>query len=151
MVRQRRSLLSEIGSIHQDMELLFYELCKPPQPCGPIATGKWRPYADVYQAEETLVIQLELAGVRREDISILGEGQQLTIRGVRHDRALSPGVAYRQMEINYGEFERVFWLPLPVQEAEISARYEEGFLTVRIAAKPPPVQEGPRRIEITRS
>jgi HSP20 family protein len=149
MARQHSSLLTEIGQFHQDMEQLFFELCKPARSFTRLARGKWQPNADVYQVGEALVIRMELAGVQPEDIAVTGEREYLIISGARRDNEADQREAYHQLEIHYGEFERVFPLPWPVHQTDISATYEDGFLTVRVTPKPTETST-PRRIEINR-
>ena len=44
-------------------------------------TPVWRPPTDVYELEETLVVRVEIAGMREEDFIIQLNGRILSIRG----------------------------------------------------------------------
>ena len=149
MARQQRSLLTEIGQFHQDMEQLFLEWCKPAQSYTRLAQGKWQPNADVYQVGEALVIRMELAGVSPEDITVTAEREFLVVSGSRRDSEADRREAYHQLEIHYGEFERIFQLPRPIHQTDISATYENGFLTIRVVSRPDE-KSPPRRIPIDR-
>ncbi len=92
-------------------------------------THLWRPPTDVYETEEHIVIQVEIAGVRQEDFAISLAERRLSISGVRHDPT-SDRRAYHQMEVHFGEFRTDVDLPGPVDEDNIDAEYSDGFLRV---------------------
>jgi HSP20 family protein len=86
----------------------------------------WRPATDVYETEDSIVIRVEIAGMREEDFSISLKGNQLTIRGNRAD--VIERRAYYQMEISFGEFLTEVDLPGPVLSDNVTAEYISGFL-----------------------
>ena len=45
--------------------------------------GKWKPPLDIYELEDEIVIKLEIAGVKRKEISIIQEGNRIRISGTR--------------------------------------------------------------------
>ncbi len=97
-------------------------------------TRAWEPPTDVYENEEGLVVQVEIAGMGEEDFSItLGE-RVLVIEGVRKDP--EPKRAYYQMEIRYGEFRAEVYLPWTVDPDRVQAVYEAGFLKVFLPRPP---------------
>lgn len=147
MAKPHRSWPTEIGRIHQEMEDLFFELCKPTRSYSRLAAGKWQPNADIYQSEEALVIHLELAGVSPAEITVKADHDTLTVSGFRRYPEADRRPAYHQLEIHYGEFERVFRLPRLVSSLDISATYANGFLTIRAVPKPDE-KSPPRRIRI---
>jgi HSP20 family protein len=88
----------------------------------------WRPPTDVYEIDGALVVRIEVAGVREQDIEISLQGQALAIRGVRSD--IVERRAYHQMEIPFGEFGVQIEMPFPVTTDQIQACYQDGFLKV---------------------
>jgi HSP20 family molecular chaperone IbpA len=90
----------------------------------------WRPPTDVYEDKDGLVVRVEVAGTHTDDFSISLEGRKLVIAGVRVDPA--PKRVYHQMEIRFGEFRAEVYLPWPVDAQDVNARYEDGFLEVRL-------------------
>jgi len=86
----------------------------------------WRPATDVFETEESIVVRVEIAGVREEDFSILLKGNQLTVRGNRPD--VLERRAYYQLEILFGEFLTEVDLPGPVLSDQVTAEYIDGFL-----------------------
>ena len=47
--------------------------------------GTWEPNTDVYITEEGLIIVVEVAGIRGEDVEVVADGNRLHIRGERPD------------------------------------------------------------------
>ena len=86
----------------------------------------WRPPTDVYITDDTIVIRVEIAGMRDGDFLISLENQILTVRGSRPD--YPERRAYHQMEIRFGEFRTDIELHWPVDSENIDAEYRDGFL-----------------------
>lgn len=101
----------------------------------------WRPPTDVYETDDCVVVKVEIAGMEREDFSIVLDAKRLIIGGVRHDPAAKLG--YQQMEIFYGQFETDVHLLRAIDEEGIEATYQDGFLLVRL----PKAQS--RRVPVT--
>ncbi len=97
----------------------------------------WRPAVDVYETEKAVVVQVELAGVRREDLKVSVDGGLLRIRGVR-DPGRDEGIErLHQVEIASGPFERALEIPIPFDHDQVSARIEDGFLRVVLRKQEP--------------
>ena len=111
------------------------------------AKRAWNPPTDIFETHDSLCIKMELAGVREEDISVVVEGRFLTIRAQRCDDLQVKPENYHLMEIQYGEFERVFRLPRPMHEPNVTAILKNGFLLVTIP-KPVTHPKTELRIEI---
>jgi len=99
----------------------------------------WIPNADVYATEDGLVVKVELAGMRREDLELAVEGNRLMITGQRPDGSRTPGSKFHVMEINYGSFECVIEIPAGYDLSQAKAAYQNGFLRVDVPVlvKPP--------------
>ncbi len=100
-------------------------------------SARWEPRMDLIEGATQLVLVGEVAGVRGEDIRIAYnlDRHSLLIRGVRNqEEILVEGKgAVHQLEIFYGEFERLIQLPdVEIQPDEIRAQYRNGFLIVVI-------------------
>jgi len=101
-------------------------------PHGKDAEAHWAPNTDVYVAEEGLVIKVELAGMRREDLELTIEGNRLRITGHRPDGCRAPKCKFLVMEINYGSFESVIELPSGYDLTQAKAAYQNGFLRIDV-------------------
>lgn len=100
----------------------------------------WEPNTDVYATDSGLVIKVELAGMRSENLEITVEGNQLRISGNRPDGCRSAKCSFVQMAINYGPFETVMELPSGYDLSQARAAYLNGFLRIDVplAAQPQP-------------
>jgi len=98
----------------------------------------WVPNTDVYTTEDGIVVKVELAGIRREDLELAVEGNRLLITGQRPDGSRMPGIKFLVMEIHYGAFECVIEVPSGYDLCQARAAYQNGFLRVDIplAVKP---------------
>src|SRR5688572_26172886 len=86
----------------------------------------WAPNTDVYSTDDGLVIKVELAGMRREDLELTIEGNRLRISGHRPDGCRSPKCKFLVMEIHYGSFESVIELPSGYDLSRAKAAYQNG-------------------------
>ena len=97
----------------------------------------WIPNTDVYMAESGLVIKVELAGIRREDLELSAEDQRLTISGYRSDccRSAHAKCEFLVMEINYGHFESIIQVREGYDLTGARAAYQNGFLRIDVPAR----------------
>ena len=96
------------------------------------ANGHWVPNTDVYVTESGLVIKVELAGMKSENLEINVEGNRLRISGSRPDCCRAPKCSFLMMEINYGPFERLIELPAGYDLGQAKAAYLNGFLRIDV-------------------
>ena len=96
------------------------------------ARAHWVPNTDVYTTDEGLVIKMELAGMRSENLQITVEGNKLRIAGQRPDGCRAAKFNFLAMEINYGPFENVLELPSGYDVAQAKASYLNGFLRIDV-------------------
>ena len=101
------------------------------------------PLADVEETDDAYVVEIELPGVKRDDLDIDIAGRRLSVRGERKEKE-RVGIL-RRRERTVGRFAYEVSLPGDVDEDSVEAHLDEGVLTVRL---PKPEQERPRRIEI---
>jgi HSP20 family protein len=118
------------------MEQDFFELVTGRMHIPAAMGAKWKPPLDIYELEDQIIIKLELAGVKRKEINIIQEGNRIRISGKRNMGDRGQIYTYHQMEINYGEFERVIVISDTVRIEEVKASYKDGFLVVRAQKKP---------------
>lgn len=96
------------------------------------ANGHWVPNTDVYSTDHGLVIKIELAGMRSENLEITVEGNRLRIAGNRPDGCRAPKCSFLVMEISYGPFESVIELPSGYDLSLAKAAYLNGFLRIDV-------------------
>lgn len=91
--------------------------------------------ANVFEDQGSLVFELELPGVSREDLKVRLEDHTLTISGeIKRDQMINEE-QYLSLGRRYGTFERHFGLPDDAaveSQKEINAKLENGILKVRL-------------------
>lgn len=98
------------------------------------ASGNWIPNTDVYSTDTGLVVKVELAGMKSENLEITVEGNRLRIAGNRPDGCRSSKCSFLVMEISYGPFESVMELPPGYDLSQAKAVYVNGFLRIDVPA-----------------
>jgi HSP20 family protein len=94
----------------------------------------WQPNVDVVidEGSRTLVVRAELAGADSESLRVFLDGQRLFISGRRAKAARLRGGSFVQKEIADGDFMKSIRLPVAIAQAEITASYEDGLLTIAL-------------------
>jgi len=96
------------------------------------AKAQWTPNTDAYETDNGLVIKVELAGMRSDNLEITVEGNRLRISGHRPDGCRAPKASFLVMEINYGPFESTLEVPSKYDLIQAKAAYLNGFLRVDV-------------------
>ena len=99
---------------------------------GGAANGRWVPNTDVYVTDTGLVIKVELAGMKSENLEITVEGSRLRISGSRPDVCRAHKCNFLVMEISYGPFESVLELLPGYDLSQAKAIYVNGFLRIDV-------------------
>jgi len=94
---------------------------------------------DVAEKENAYVVKAEIPGVKKEDIHVSIEGNQVTIGAeVKREKDVKNGEHVLRSERYYGSVHRGFTLPVEVDETASNAKYEDGVLELTLVKKPTP-------------
>jgi len=88
--------------------------------------------------KDTFTVEVDLPGVRKEDISVSIEGDYLTVTAERKMKEEVKEGDYYLMESAFGKYTRSFYLPEDIDRDTIEAHYENGRLTItfeKVASK----------------
>jgi HSP20 family molecular chaperone IbpA len=100
---------------------------------GPDTTG-FTPAAETVRDGEDAIVRLELPGLDFEkDVTVEVDRGRLVVRGERRDERSEEWDGRSLREVRYGSFYRSFVLPEHVSADDLSATYDAGVLTVRVA------------------
>ncbi len=144
-----RSTFSEMAALQDRLNSIFNEFARPSgnevQADTQSATGSFVPAVDVYEDAQALVLQLEVPGVKQEDLDIRLENQTLTIKGERKLESSAKQENFHRIERRFGTFVRTFTLPQTVDTEAVTAGYDAGVLTISLGKKP---EAKPRQVKI---
>lgn len=110
-----------------------------------VAESAWMPPTDVFETASEVIVKMELAGVNVEDIDVKLDGRRLIVTGRRTDTLATTKRTFRQLEINYGRFERIITFSEGTRVTAGKAAYKDGFLTVTL----PKVKQQSRTTVVT--
>ena len=110
------------------------------------SSENWVPNFDVIRNKDHYLVQGELAGLNKKDISIVIINDTLKITG---ERSINKNGESNNMysQINYGTFEKSYQLPENILESKITAKMENGFLQINIPIAEPVLPES-KKIKI---
>ena len=92
----------------------------------------WYPQVDIYETEEEIIVRAEVAGVDIENLAVEVSHRAIKLTGKRSELPRIDNATYRLAEIQYGMFERVLYLPVPIDTEIVSTSYTNGFLEIRL-------------------
>ena len=93
----------------------------------------WVPAADIFSRNGDLVIRVELAGTRPDDVGITFSQGVLTIYGERSTEEDTGGPnSFYIRERFHGAFRRAITVPRGVDDSQITAEFENGLVEVTV-------------------
>ena len=110
-----------------------------------LGRGAWAPQIEMFEREGKLVVQADLPGMKREDLTVDIDDDGITIQGERRQEHEENREGYYHSERSYGGFHRRIPLPEGVNAEAAKASFRNGVLEIEMDA--PKTRRG-RRIEI---
>ncbi|BBD09785.1 Hsp20/alpha crystallin family protein [Desulfovibrio ferrophilus] len=94
-----------------------------------------QPVANVLETADGFVIEVELPGVRQEDVTVELTGNKLAVIGEVHLEKDVDGGVFHIMERSNGPFGRRFVLPQGLDGDHVNAVFAHGLLTLTVPKK----------------
>ena len=92
---------------------------------------------DVKEDDKSYTIKADIPGVKKEDIQIDVDDDQVTLRAeTKKEKEEKKGEKVVYSERSYGMVSRSFTLPTDVDAKGANAEYKDGVLTLTLAKKP---------------
>lgn len=116
----------------------------------PTGAGFWREnfgQTDFSETDDEYEVQIDLPGLKRDDVDVDYADGVLTVSGERTDEREDERKGYYLSERGYGYFRRSFRVPDNVDQDNIGARFADGVLTIRLP-KTEEARRNTRRIEV---
>jgi HSP20 family protein len=109
--------------------------------------SSFTPAVDIKENDNEIRLDLELPGLKPEDVEITAENGVLTVRGEKQvERKEGDESRFQIVERAYGTFMRTFQLPQGIDADQIKAEFNNGVLSLHI---PKAALPQPKRIEIS--
>jgi HSP20 family protein len=113
---------------------------------GAGAPSMWSPHIEVCERNGKLLIQADLPGMKRDDVHVRVEDDEVIIQGERRQEQTQNQSNYYRSERSYGSFYRTIPLPEGTNAESANATFKDGVLEIELDA-PRPQQRG-RTLEI---
>ena len=108
------------------------------------------PKSEASALEDYYEINIELPGVKAEDVDISVQDNSLMVRGEKRSERQQTGQSFYFSEREYGAFQRAFRLPPDADGDQVDAQFGDGVLRLKIA-KRSASKPAARKIEIRQS
>jgi HSP20 family protein len=100
------------------------------------AAPQMRMKIDVSKADDTYTVKADVPGVKKDDIQVAVDGNEVTISGeIKQETEETKGEEVLRSERYYGKISRSFTLPHDVDEAKVVAKYADGVLKLTLPMK----------------
>lgn len=135
----RYNPMNELTPLHNTLSRFFSE------PFLNESAMNWQPAVDIEKEDGKMLINAELPGVNKDDISIDLNGNVLTLKGEKKDdKEINDENVYRRESFR-GTFERSFTVDESVNPDDINAHFKDGVLKIEV---PHTEKENRRQIEV---
>ena len=122
-------------------------LYEPLRTIGQKVADWFAPRSDACAMKDFYEINVELPGVKADDVDVTVQDNSLTVRGEKHSEHETTGRTYFFSEREFGAFQRTFRLPPDTDSGKIDAEFKDGVLGLKIA-KVTAEKPAERKIEI---
>ncbi|ASC73368.1 Small heat shock protein C4 [Halomicronema hongdechloris C2206] len=120
----------ELDNLQKEMNRLFDSFS--PERYGRLTDGVFAPAAEINETDDAVDLKLELPGMKPEDVDVQVAADAVVISGERKSESRTDEDGYVRSEFHYGKFQRTIPLPTRVQNADASAEYKDGILTLHL-------------------
>jgi HSP20 family protein len=128
--RRELGLWNPFGEEFFSPERFFRDFAAPSQRVARLA-----PAVDVTENEQAYKITVELAGVKKDDVTVEVHDNVLSIRGEKKSEREEKKDKTHWVERTYGSFSRSFTLPPTAVSEDLKASFNDGVLTVELPKK----------------
>jgi HSP20 family protein len=135
---QRADPLRELDDLRSQLDRVLHDTV-----VGAYSEGAWAPPVDIEETDDAWLVEADLPGVERDDISVELHDGQLAIHGELTEKE-RVGILRRRTR-RTGRFDYRVQLAGDLDPDAVQAQLTDGILHVRL---PKPARSKPRRIQI---
>ncbi|MGM0545428.1 MAG: Hsp20/alpha crystallin family protein [Bacteroidota bacterium] len=134
LTKYDRPSVEPINNLRREMDRIFNDLIPFSWRLDDSEMGlrSWAPRTDMMETDNEYMIEVDLPGMSKQDITLNVQDNILSIQGERKHETEEEHNGYLRRERSFGSFERKFSLPASVKEDKIKATFKDGVLTVHI-------------------
>jgi len=121
--------------LSQEVDRLFDEMIHRPWGTSR-AVADWNPQLDLYETASAFILEADLPGVRKQDVSVTVEDGDLVLQGRRAATRSRTDGSFHYHERHSGQFVRRLRLPTSVNPEQIRADFRNGVLRVTLPKLP---------------
>jgi HSP20 family protein len=110
---------------HHEIHTLFEELIHRPW-----GASCWNPPVDIWENEDTFTIEMDLPGVKADQVQIWAQNRTLTVEGQRERRQNTKESSARLHERCEGRFSRSFEFDFSIEDETVENHWQDGVLTL---------------------
>lgn len=94
----------------------------------------WEPSTNILETGKKVIVEMELPGVTKENISIyLEDNRELIVKGIKKQpETVSSDTTFYLFERKFGSFHRRIFIDIPINREEINSFMENGVLIIEI-------------------
>ena len=150
LIRWQRPELStwtgfgRLSSLRDEIDRLFGEPLSELARASQLLSGRTPPL-DLHEDKDNFVVNIELPGMKKDDIEVSLHDGSLSISGERKSEEKFEGADTYRSERFFGRFQRTVTLPAAVVADKINAQYKDGLLTVTL---PKAEEAKPKQIDV---
>ena len=124
---------NEFDRVESKVESSIEDIFRSINPMFSLEERSWKPSMDICETADDIILRAEVAGVDKDRLEVEISSRAVKIFGTRQELPRSAKATYRLAEIQYGNFERILYLPAPIDTEDVSTSYANGFLEIRLA------------------
>ncbi|HEY6928706.1 MAG TPA: Hsp20/alpha crystallin family protein [Thermoanaerobaculia bacterium] len=130
--RYETPFFREMEGLSERFNKLFSNWTRPFDVTESLKVADWAPAVDIQETEKEYLVKLEIPEVKKEDVKVTFQENELTVTGERRLEKEEKGKKFHRIERAYGTFVRTFAIPIDADETKIFAEFKDGMLIVKL-------------------
>lgn len=144
MVFRYRNVRHSMHQLRDEMDRLLTGFFGESINRGSCSGSRGQPAVNVWERDDAVMVELEVPGVKSDQVEISVVGGELSLKIERPDPG-QEGVTFHRRERPVGSFARVLRLPTDVDADRVEAELRDGVLTISL---PKAESAKPRKIKV---
>ena len=137
--------LERLSDLREEIDRLFEAPLAQLAQTSQLLSG-WTPVIDVFEDKDNFYVNVELPGMKKDQIELSLHEGCLSISGERKVAKTSEESDVYRAERFFGRFQRTVSLPAQVTADKVKAQYKDGVLTVTL---PKAEEAKPKQIDVS--